>query len=98
MLYDHPPTRLGEGEIFATFDNALSERVADAVEIYVFDALAGPVGAGVDLFAGKGVLGEEERVFAVFEAGVGLEVEAGDLPEPIFVAVEVIGAQALAEL
>ena len=58
-------------ERLALLNDALRERMADAIEVCVSDASPGAVRAWMDVFLREWISGENERVLPVLEFGVG---------------------------
>ena len=79
--------RLGS-ERLALLDDSLRQRVPEAVQVSVLDVLPAAIRAGMDVFIRERVLQQQKCVVAVFKVRVRLEVEPGQLPEPVVVLVQ----------
>ena len=78
--------------------------MTQAIQVGILDVLSAAIRAGMNLLVGEWVLHERESGLPILELGVGLKIEAGQLPQPMvelvhdFVALTVIDPKFLVNL
>ena len=79
-------------QFLAERENSLRQWMSYPVRIDIIDSLAEAIGTRVNPLTFKRVPLQHERVPALVEAGIGAEIEAGYLPEPLLKAIEIVAA------
>src|SRR5208337_3117594 len=87
----------GGRERFAFLDDALRERMADAVKIGIFHILAAAVWSGMDVFLWEWILRQDKGVLAVLKVGKRLQIISGELPKTVIKLGEIIAALPVAD-